>query len=59
MGTAQASVGALVFAESQDAMLVAPGVDPLLMYVYVLVLDGKGLLANHAAESKMKMGCFG
>ena len=41
-------------------MLVAPGVDPLLMYVYVLVLDGKGLLANHAAESKMKMaGCFG
>ena len=39
-------------------MLVAAGIDPLLMYIYTVVLDAKGLLADNVVDSGA-WGCYG
>lgn len=38
--------GALVFSQSTQRLAVAPGIDPLLMTVYIVVLDCRQLLVN-------------
>ena len=38
--------GALVFSQTTQRVAVAPGIDPLLMTVYIVVLDCRQLLVN-------------